>query len=256
MEAAISSCTCGIFQERIYQSHIRLLQDTIKDQLDDWIRHTVDSISEEIASVVEATLRGALRLIQNCYLRRCQLVLRTGKTEPQPRYIIEKNLRPQRLFQELCPGAREIFLVRDFRDVICSSLAFNAKRGFLAFGRDDVKSDRQFVWHRAEMARPWILEPWRERCDTALLVKYEELVRDQRSCLRAVLEYLELDASAGTIDGMIQRAHDRQEMLDGHMTAQSPEGSLGRWVRQLDPNLQEECRKAFAEFFDAFGYDV
>jgi hypothetical protein len=256
MEAAVKSCTFGIFEERLHQGHTELLRGAIKDEADDRLRHTADGASKEIVSMVGATLHGALRLIQDNYFCRSQLPFQNGKRESQPCYFIEKNMRPQRLFHELCPNAREIFLVRDFRDVICSSLAFNAKRGFLAFGREDVESDQQFVWHRAEMARPWILEPWRERCGTAFLVKYEELVQDQRACLQAILEYLELDASPGTIDGMIQRARDRQNMLEGHMTARSQEESVGRWVTDLERNLQEECGKAFGEFFSAFGYET
>jgi hypothetical protein len=256
MEAAVNSCTYSIFQEQFHRIQIELLKATIQDESYDWLGHTAERISKEIASLVTANLHGALWLIQHYYLHRSQPVLQNADAEVQTRYFMEKNMRPQRLFQELCPGAREIFLVRDFRDVICSSLAFNAKRGFPAFGREDVKTDRQFVWHRAEMARPWILEPWRERFDTALLVKYEDLVRDQRACLRTILEYLELDASADTIDGMIQRGRNHQKTLEGHMTAKSPEQSVGRWVRDLDRNLQEECREAFDEFFNAFGYDA
>jgi len=51
---------------------------------------------------------------------------------PQPRYFAEKHtLRSAALTAELYPGAREIFLVRDFRDMVASILAFNRKRGVL-----------------------------------------------------------------------------------------------------------------------------
>ena len=38
--------------------------------------------------------------------------------------------------RQLYPRAREIFLVRDPRDTLASMLAFNARRGFVDFGRD------------------------------------------------------------------------------------------------------------------------
>jgi hypothetical protein len=40
-----------------------------------------------------------------------------------------------RIARDLYPRANEIFLVRDFRDLICLVLAFNEKRGTVEFGR-------------------------------------------------------------------------------------------------------------------------
>ena len=39
------------------------------------------------------------------------------------------------LIRELYPRAKEIFLVRDFRDMARSIMAFDAKRGYAGFGR-------------------------------------------------------------------------------------------------------------------------
>lgn len=256
MEAAVNSCTFTLFQDQFHRTCMKPLKGTIKHERSDWLDLTTMSISKDIASSVAATLHSALKLIRHYYPSQFKFRPEAAQNGSEPSYIMEKNMRPQRLFQELCPGAREIFLVRDFRDVISSSIAFNAKRGFPAFGREDVKTDRQFVWHRAEMARPWILEPWLERCNTALLVKYEDMVRNPHTCLRNILEYLELDASDTAINDMIQRARNRQKTLEGHMTSNSPEESVGRWTKDLDRNLREECQEAFAQFFHAFGYSA
>ena len=43
---------------------------------------------------------------------------------------------------ELYPRAREVILVRDFRDMVSSMFAFNAKRGFQGFRRGSVRERR------------------------------------------------------------------------------------------------------------------
>ena len=46
---------------------------------------------------------------------------------------------------ELYPDSREVFLVRDFRDMVSSILAFNAKRGARGFGRAAAETDAGYV---------------------------------------------------------------------------------------------------------------
>ena len=60
--------------------------------------------------------------------------LRAGSPRPpaagDERFFAEKsNLRVSSVAGELYPHGRELFLVRDFRDMVCSMFAFNAKRG-------------------------------------------------------------------------------------------------------------------------------
>ena len=65
-----------------------------------------------------------------------------------PRYFVEKYLPHQvvpDLLAELYPGAREVILVRDFRDMLCSVIAFNRKRGWDAFGRSEGGDDAEYV---------------------------------------------------------------------------------------------------------------
>ena len=48
------------------------------------------------------------------------------------------------------PNAKELFLVRDFRDMFCSILSFNKKRGYPAFGREKYGTDEEFAsWAEA-----------------------------------------------------------------------------------------------------------
>lgn len=182
------------------------------------------------------------------------LVRRRDGADRLPLYYSEKNLGPAPLVREARPDAREIFLVRDPRDMICSTLAFIAKRGESGFGRQDVESDLDYVRHRAAMARPWVMEPWLARGDEALLVRYEDLVTDGAAALERIFAYLELDSSPALVAGILQQAAAPTDDRDRHMTTASPAASIGRWRRDLPDELNEACAREFAEFIAMFGY--
>lgn len=159
-----------------------------------------------------------------------------------------------RLLAELCPDAREIFLVRDFRDVLASMLAFNAKRGYAAFGREHVESDEQFVRRLAGDVEA-LAASWSERRDRALLVRYEQLVADPPATLARILDHLELDSTAATVGAIVDRA---QELLEStrlqHRTVQQASASQGRWESDLPPALQDVATEAFMGPLEELGY--
>jgi hypothetical protein len=39
------------------------------------------------------------------------------------------------------------------------------------------------------------------------------------------------------------------------VTSETPEGSIGRWRRDLEPELAEACEEAFGGALEAFGYE-
>src|SRR5262249_31232318 len=62
-----------------------------------------------------------------------------------PRFFAEKRLisyrRQINALREIFPGTREIFLVRDFRDMVASILAFSERTGVVhGFGREEADS--------------------------------------------------------------------------------------------------------------------
>ncbi len=80
--------------------------------------------------------------------------LARNQSQDAPVYFAEKHMWPNFLpvlTWELYPQAKEIFLVRDFRDMVCSILAFDRKRGYPGFGRPEGKSDTDYV--RDELQR-------------------------------------------------------------------------------------------------------
>lgn len=215
----------------------------------------VDDLVKIVGAGVEDLVEQALRSIDRFYALADSLDGRdSAADDASPRYFTEKNLRPEWFFWEAYPAAREVFLVRDFRDVVVSSLAANAKWGKRFFGRGAVTSDREWISHRADMARPWILEPWRQRRDRAFLVRYEELILQPEQTLKGVLDYLELDSEPAVIRRMLESAASGQDRgsRERHMTAGDPVASIGRWKKDLAPELREACEEAFAEFFAAF----
>jgi len=175
-----------------------------------------------------------------------------------PRYFAEKTGpgRSCRLAHRLYSGSRELFLVRDFRDVYCSVVAFNDARGYDGFGRDTFPNDVEYLRSLGEAAQA-MLAAWRARRSKGMLVRYEDLVRDRISAVKQICDHLNLSAAdvANDPDEIVRRAQSGEGGLSGHRTTTTVEESIGRWRR----DLPDELRSASAEFLDepllAFGYE-
>ena len=105
-----------------------------------------------------------------------------GQAEDALVYFAEKHFPDvyPRLMRELYPGARELFLVRDFRDMVASMQAYNARKGFGDFGRDKAGSDEAWLVHLHQNFLV-LRAAWRDRGEPGSLVRYEDLVRDPGS---------------------------------------------------------------------------
>jgi hypothetical protein len=158
-----------------------------------------------------------------------------------------------RLIWELYPRAREIFLVRDFRDMICSMLAFNAKRGYVSFGRKLTNGHDDFVRHTQLAARN-LLQEWKRRSEQGYLLHYEEMVLHPQKSLRDLFAYLELDTTPVMIDRMLQGDSENTPVLNRHRTIADPRASIGRWQKDLDPSLQALCQELLGDVLQEFGY--
>ncbi len=153
---------------------------------------------------------------------------------------------------ELYGATREIFLVRDFRDVLCSIRAFNEQRGFQGFGRAESSDELDYV-KRLSGSATRLAESWRRREGHALLVRYEDLVRDPNDTLARVGEYLGLPASS--IHTMVEATADRSDRLSTHRTTASSAASIGRWRTDLPSELIEACEQALGSSLAVFGYE-
>jgi hypothetical protein len=182
-----------------------------------------------------------------------QVAQSQGQTEPL--YFAEKYTSGPVpwLTWDLYPKGREVFLVRDFRDVVCSILAFNAKRGFEAFGRNRVTSDEEYVY-RLHVNYRRLLAHYQSRTDRAYLVRYEDLVARPLETLAGLMRYLSLEESPASLEALHNRASEETAELKKHKTSQSPAASIGRWRRDLSPSLQAVCLHAAGDVMKEFGY--
>jgi hypothetical protein len=170
-------------------------------------------------------------------------------------YFAEKHFPDAypRLMRDLYPDARELFLVRDFRDMVASMQAYNARKGSGDFGRDKAGSDEAWL---AYLRQNFLVlhAAWRDRGEPGSLVRYEELVRDPVTTLPPLLTFLGLDASPETVARLISAANAPE--LQGHGTAGSPEASIGRWRNDLSPELRVAVEETFGDLLREFGYEA
>jgi hypothetical protein len=198
---------------------------------------------EELASFAPSRIEALYR----------QVALAAGK---EPVFFAEKCLPrdnvPQLLW-ELYPEGRELFLVRDFRDMVASVFAYNAKRRTRAFGTQDVDTDEQYVRRMLAPSVQDLLDEWRRRAGRAHLVRYEDLVLNPVRVLAEVLTSAGLDDSPQVIAQMIDEAGEEIPQMDHHRTAASARASVGRW-RELPDELRHACDEAFGPALEEFGY--
>jgi hypothetical protein len=178
-----------------------------------------------------------------------------GENEDALVYFAEKHFPDAypRLMRELYPAARELFLVRDFRDMVASMRAYNVRKGFGDFGREAAQSDAAWL---ANLRRGVVAlrDAWRERGDPSSLVRYEDLVRDPEAVLPPLLSSLGLDTAPETVTHLIAAAAPDVPELRGHGTAGSPGASIGRWRHDLSPELRAAVEETFGDLLQEFGY--
>lgn len=174
----------------------------------------------------------------------------------QPVYFSEKFVPKyiQSLFWELYPQGREIFLVRDFRDMLCSILAFNSRRKSNDFGRQDALSDEDYVRRILTPSIMMLRDTWKSRSVPSHLVRYEDLILSPVTTLSSILEYLGLENTPPIVEKMMETASEDTPALQEHRTTSDPKSSIGRWRQELDPSMQAICQESFGEALAEFGY--
>jgi hypothetical protein len=183
--------------------------------------------------------------------------LRQIEGRPDARLFVEKahpGVTP-RVAAELYPESREIVLVRDFRDMACSILDYNAKRGFELWGRDRHKREEEWLpYLRAEAQM--LLADVRERPERAHVVRYEDLIAAPVETLTAAYAHLGVSSDQAVVEEAIAGAGEMEpHRQESHRTATSFEASVGRWRERLSPESRSRYAEAFDDVLTEFGYE-
>jgi hypothetical protein len=163
----------------------------------------------------------------------------------------DQNKTRARLFAEKCevqggiresvlalfPDAREVLLVRDPRDILCSSVSY--------FRRPLDQDLLQNLRNGCEAIRQIALAPGHR----TLVVKYESLVLDQLGTLRDMGKFL------GLTDAWPETPIQDAGLFQAHATTPSPQASVGRWQTDLAAEQKTLCAEAFGRYLAQFGYE-
>lgn len=192
------------------------------------------------------------KCIEESYLR-----IAEEQNQAQPRFFVEKHSpgRLRELTLELYPKAAEIVLVRDFRDMVCSILAFNARRGYQAFGRENANTDEEFIRSLCRNAKD-LLRSWEWSSPSTYLLRYEDLITCPAKTIGSVFTHLDLDGSSSTVAAVLETGTASSSDFRKHQTSKDPATSIGRWQHDLTIDQQSLCQDVFGEILKAFGYDI
>jgi hypothetical protein len=155
-----------------------------------------------------------------------------------PIYFAEKSLPEidaRHGIRYMFPNLKEIVLIRDMRDVICSSTSSNGM-SFDAALAANVTAARQLLAIDAE------------RNANTMFLRYEDFVLDSERTIDALFRFLGLSPIRSDERGM-------NELFATHATSASPAASIHRWKKGLSPEQQTKCA-VFNPFFKHFGYDI
>jgi hypothetical protein len=225
---------------------------------DDGLKHWFGrTYTEDLAAFVQRSIDGFYRATAK------------SQKEPMPAYFAEKHypvmgtltgataseylsLTIARMFREIYDGARELLLMRDFRDRLCSISSFNAQNRAVEFGRQHVTTDEEFVWRLRSEAQMFV-QYWKQN-NEAHLVRYEDLILQPEESLTHVLDYVGLDSSPKVVKLILDRASEDTPELQRHRTSGDPKNSVGRWRRDINPVLLPVAQEALSDVMQEFGY--
>jgi sulfotransferase family protein len=211
-------------------------------EIENWLAgHGVEALARTCRDRVDAFYEQAARL--------------EGKQDP--RYFAEKALPAtfsEHIMPELYPSSKRVFLVRDFRDMVSSILAFDRKRGFSGFGRGDDVTDAEFVLG-LKSDIDVLVKSWKRYSESASLLRYEDLILEPTAALGGLMSHLGIAGNEILVRRMLdEAAQNAADRGRDHSTSKDPSASIGRWKHDLDADLLSACEQAFGEALETFGY--
>jgi len=185
-------------------------------------------------------------------------VVEISQKQHDSKYYAEKMLpsRMQDLFYSAYEDAKEIILVRDFRDLICSAMAFNKRRNTSQFGRQYTDTDEQWIRNIGARGVTKILRSINERKNKILLIRYEKLITSPHETLEIICQYLGLNVTESEIDSILTRSKLTTKSLSFHQTSGDPSKSIERWRDDMDDKTKRLCEDVMGDALVQLGYKV
>ncbi|HVC61803.1 MAG TPA: sulfotransferase [Acetobacteraceae bacterium] len=139
--------------------------------------------------------------------------------------------------RQMFPATREIALVRDVRDTICSYKSFWSHSTAEAIRLLKLSCDALMAIRKEQ------------RPDT-MFVRYEDMVGEEAATLQRIAAFI------GIRDFVAADAGAEQALFQEHGTSKSPAASVGRWKREMSAEEVKNCSGEFAAYLELFGYEV
>jgi hypothetical protein len=137
----------------------------------------------------------------------------------------------------LFSNTREIVLIRDARDTVCSYRSFWSQPTGEAIRLLRLSCDALMAVHNEK------------RPDT-LFIRYEDLIGQEGPTLQRVASFV------GARDFAPADSEAEQALFREHGTSKSPDSSIGRWKRDLSADEVRACMREFTPYLEMFGYEV
>lgn len=151
------------------------------------------------------------------------------------------------------PDSKQILLVRDPRDMLCSVMAFNRKRGTFSFLQNAEDSDLDLV-DRYTPVLNRIVDWWQLESKHSFVIRYENLVSDQENELLKLFGNLEMEIDRPTLGHFLRSAREAESKNAIHMTSKSVSDSIGRWKKELSLEARQKSLIQFESFLKCFDY--
>jgi Sulfotransferase family len=159
------------------------------------------------------------------------------------------------ILQELYPRLAEIFLIRDPRDMLASRFAADTRLGRRRFNRDEASSDADYVRTVYAQQLRRHLRRWRSSPSRQPMIRYEDLIQTPKPALAELFGHLGLDDREETVGQVLETAAvERANRQRAHMTATGPQESIGRWRRDLSPEVKQACEESLGGLIGDLGY--
>jgi hypothetical protein len=198
----------------------------------------------------------AFRMIWEEFSRRAaaQTRKRLKRDDARVRYYAEKHLSTWQVDLSRLPPVRLLAVLRDPRDTYVSITTFTQKRERAGRQRSMGRQPGETLedWQKRHLKRQkerlqWIRKALKK--GTMPVVRYEDLVlnlEDEARRLEGILE-VELDPAAVAAD---------EKMRATHVSAATPEASVGRWRREMSPELARRFNDELGDELEALGFDT